>query len=91
MSEWPHARPGASHPACRPDLAGHEAVSPVSIGYSLSGPPLPRIQHGESAVCHVTFRTTLTEVILMDGFSTFRFLSIPRIFTLGNVFIESCY
>lgn len=48
MSKWPHACPGASQPARHPDLTGHEAVSSVSIGYSLGRPPLPRIQHGES-------------------------------------------
>lgn len=53
MSEWPHARPGASRPARRPDLAGHEAVPPVSVGYGLGGAPLPRIQRGESLACVV--------------------------------------
>lgn len=53
MSKWPHARPGAPRHACRPDLTGHEAVPPVSIGYGLGGPPLPGIQRGESLVRHV--------------------------------------
>lgn len=44
MSEQPHARPGSPHYS---NLSGHEAVSPVSTGYSVSGPPLSRIQHSE--------------------------------------------
>ncbi|XP_067365267.1 zinc finger protein 385D isoform X3 [Channa argus] len=45
MSEWPHACAGASHPACHPDLAGHETVPPVSFGHSLGGQPFPRFQY----------------------------------------------
>lgn len=52
MSEWPHARPGASRRAHRPDLAGHEALPPVSPGHSRGGAPLPRIQHGQSSTRH---------------------------------------
>lgn len=47
MSERPHAGPAASRHACRPDLTGHEAVSPISIGDGVSGAPPPRIQRGE--------------------------------------------
>lgn len=47
MSEWPHARPGASNPACCPELAGDEAVPADAVGHGVGCRPLPRIQRGE--------------------------------------------
>lgn len=75
MSKWPHACPDASHPACHPDLTGHEAVSPVSIGYGLSGQPLPRIQHCE---CCSYFLVPCDHVIPLTGWWSSRWM-IPAV------------